>query len=576
MAYPVPRLESCPQLLLYIGYPILNRQTLYNLCLTNKCMNECFTPRLYEEVYFTEENASILTKADSVNNLMFSDALKYTKVFDLDIPVPTPSYDGYHQDGHGSGKVTLWNLYNAATASLLRKLTGLTTFSWKGLPLYLSTLSTLHAKCPDLKSLHVTYPRDMEVILLQAAHTSNYWRWKSDRDLALMGQITYQALPEFSNLTSLDIRNLHLQVNQITKSIAKVLVASPAIKSLSLSLAQASVLKCALTRNRICDEFLPDMIDAYFTEGGQQMRLHRLALGFGVRCPYNKDSARQLSDKKVDIQKLTHLKGLQELCIHNPFFAMNGSRIPSDGGFVGQNFPPHVCTSLNHLSFEILSEPLGTWCKQLAAATTGPKQVDLDIMKRNDEYDDGTRVWLEGYITAPSGTYIKGLENFWKPNDRSSAHMLNMLTLGKNAWATLDEFPLPTVKHLQALSIDTSFHGHYLVARLFNWIGRLKELQQLSIYASNPAANPGSGSHRPAICLTASESKELADDIIALNMTLRYVKVEKWTWRVHYEKEEYEEIAPRLERLDRFEAREIQAFVANGDPFDCTSNLFRS
>jgi hypothetical protein len=122
MSASAAQFASSADLVYYVGKLISNRQSLRDCCLVSKNFNASFTPLLYSEVWFRQNNISFLL--EDLPLLLNNRALKYTRTFDVAI-------DMIRDGGNWTAdEMAVYRSYNEAVQSLLVKMPMLQTFRY--------------------------------------------------------------------------------------------------------------------------------------------------------------------------------------------------------------------------------------------------------------------------------------------------------------------------------------------------------------------------------------------------------------------------------------------------------------
>ncbi|RDL41179.1 uncharacterized protein BP5553_01158 [Venustampulla echinocandica] len=502
-----------PELLACLGQCVLNRRLLYDLCLTSRTFNASFTAFLYAEVWFTEQNAHVLF--EDFEGLLNNKSWKYTKTLDFTIRrQPLPDTD--RSEGE------LCQLYNEAAQELLLRTRGLIRFSWEHQPLYATTLSTLYHQCPRLQSLKVHYPYDIEGMLGIAVESS--WDHR-DGLWELRPLFATQDLSLFTDLIELEIHEIHGDLTDMRRGIVDILLKSPNMGSLSLSLNADTLFRIEQdgTEEQMDEyiRFFNCLTDEYVARGGGQLKLRKLALEL---------SFTPLQDEQQEptnyLDRLTDLALLEEAYIGNGGLEMALSIEQGDTHIGWGNFTPSTCPKLSTFGFYQVTDEVKRWVKELEPGYLS--QLRLDDSKGEDISD--FCALFEGIDTIYSS----------RPS---------MLTIVK-AVKSLDAhgaFPLPTFPSLQALSISLEYITPVIKSAFLTWVKGLTCLEQLSL-------------HHTRWKLTDEEYEIFGRKIALNNKKLRYLKLEGLAWRVWHDGEYKGRGVCRLEKLDRFESREVEAF----------------
>ncbi|KAI1780255.1 hypothetical protein F4818DRAFT_435463 [Hypoxylon cercidicola] len=385
-------------LLYCLGKQINNRKLLLDLCLVSKYCNEVFSVFLYKELWFSETNHRWLFQENGLDSLLANERLKHVRTLSFAVyaDVDLKREDLIiRRDMRES--ICLSAKYQTAGAclafnegvmKLLGKIPRLESFSWLGYPLFTTTLSTLHQECPALKELTIIYPSNLDLRLGRKVTIGrrrtipipqiSEWeplrqRWETPN------------LPPFRNLNRLHIHNMWgRQLNQWREMITVILVNSPGLSDLGLSLSNS-------TRHRDMDiewhgnrealhpaYFLRELCGAYTRVGGKPLALQSLHLGhfmFLLRWGSSSGTFRPAFPEEQEnggfLDDLTNLSQLQDLSLD----------LAGDRGF-GDNqewwqTAPGPLPKLEKLSIRKPTTWLARWAKALVQGGTTLRQLKV-------------------------------------------------------------------------------------------------------------------------------------------------------------------------------------------------------
>ncbi|KAI0012465.1 hypothetical protein F4779DRAFT_633847 [Xylariaceae sp. FL0662B] len=292
---PVARFVSNQDLLYCLGDQVHNRQLLADLCLTCKEFNEIFSLFFYRELWFCERNSHWLLEPDKRNLLLENYRLKHVRNLSFSVYADIDEEDHFgtqdeiiHFPSSLCQTPQACEAFNEGITKLLCRMPRLKEFTWLGYPLFSETLWTLYSSCEDLLGLILIYPANLEQRLggkvtkfrnQILCPQVNVWeplrsRWEAPD------------LPPFRNLEKLHLHNLWSREQcKWRKMIVDVLIGSPQIRDLGLSMASA-------TRWRNMDpawhqdsaqrhpaHFLPELCREYRNANGKPLKVHTLHLG---------------------------------------------------------------------------------------------------------------------------------------------------------------------------------------------------------------------------------------------------------------------------------------------------------
>ncbi|KAH7416781.1 hypothetical protein BKA64DRAFT_656098 [Cadophora sp. MPI-SDFR-AT-0126] len=509
------RFVDIPELLVCLGEVIANRKLLLDLCFTNKSFNTAFTPFLYAELWFNEGNAHILL--DQLEALLANTALKHTKILDFYL-APGRLQREDKSDGE------LCQAFNEAIQAILGKTPNLTGFSWDAQPLFATTISALHSECPDLKSLSISHPVDIEKLRSTAFEYEDFDF--EDGLFELRPLFETQDFSPFTNLTTLELHEIHGDLDQARRDIVKILLASPDLKTLSLSLNSDTVIRLDQEAQDIEEmggylDFLKTLIGEYVAAEGQTLHLRKLVLGLSIVLW--EDDQQQPA---TYLDGLTNLSKLEEVYVCN-----NGvdTQLYFDDpdGIAWSTFTPETCPNLNILGLHKFTNDVERWIQNI-----GPGYL--------------SQLRVEETLGHDISEICAALES----NDEEASSKVRMLTL-VDADATLrgaDGLVSLKIPSLQALSVTLPQLTSDSRPAVLTWISSWQSLQQL--YLQNVKVIVGED----------TEYENLVKDIAAVTPHLRYLKLDGHSWRIWRDGDNGDKSQYSPEKLDKFEERSVEAF----------------
>lgn len=152
--------------------------------------------------------------------------------------------------------------------------------SWANQPMLPTTLAIVGERCPDLHSLSICHPSNIEEILGIAFE---FTFDQHDRFAELHPPLARLDIPIFAYMAELELHELHGDIIRIRAGTVQTLLHSPHLKSLSLSPNADTMFRLqegGLQQDYF--DFLVDLIKEFKEEGGQPLKLRKLVLGFGV------------------------------------------------------------------------------------------------------------------------------------------------------------------------------------------------------------------------------------------------------------------------------------------------------
>lgn len=158
-------------------------------------------------------------------------------------------------------------------------------YSWESQPLFATTMSELQSNCQDLRSLSISHPVDIEKLRGTAVEYENFDFGDGLFDLRPLSE-THDFSP-FTNLTELELHEIHGDIGKARRDIVIILTASPDLKTLSLSLNADAIIRSEQQIQNIEEaeyymDFLKTLISEYVAARRQPRCLRKLVLGLSV------------------------------------------------------------------------------------------------------------------------------------------------------------------------------------------------------------------------------------------------------------------------------------------------------
>ncbi|PVH78978.1 hypothetical protein DL98DRAFT_572761 [Cadophora sp. DSE1049] len=509
------RFVDIPELLVCLGEAIANRKLLLDLCLTSKSFNTTFTPFLYTELLFNEGNAYVLL--EKLDSLLANSALKHTKTLDFCIAPGRLQIEG-QSDGE------LCQALNEAIQAIVGKTPNLSKFSWENQPLFATTVSTLHDECPDIQSLNISHPVDIEKLRGTAFEYEDFDFEDGLFDLRPLFET--QDFSPFTNLTELELYEIHGDLNQARSDIVKILLASPDLRSLGLSLNGDTVIRLDQEAQDIGEmggylDFLKTLISEYVTAGGQPLHLRKLVLGLSIVLWEDDEQ-----------QPATYLGGLTDLSKLEEVYVCNNGvdtqlYFDDPDGIAWSTFTTETCPNLNILGVHKFTNDVERWIQGLEPGYLSQLRIEETL-----------------------GHGISEIRPALEANDDQFRSRFRLLTL-VNADATVrgaDGLVPLEIPGLQALSVTLPQLTSDSKPAVLTWISDSESLQQLCLQNAKELLEED------------GEYETLVKDIAAVAPYLRYLKLDGHAWRVWRNGDDEDENQYRLEKLDRVEERAVEAF----------------
>ena len=380
-------------------------------------------------------------------------------------------------------------------------------------------MSILCQQCPKIVSLTINHELDIEETLGTA--------FESDFDFGdgifeLRESFATQDLSPFSNLRELRLGRIHGDLSHIRDDIVKVLLKSPNIRTLSLSLNPRTMFRLhqenTLQAGASYLDFFPNLIDSYVAGNGKPLQLRTLELGLGVILweEESEDPASYLAD-------LTELELLEEVYMCNK--GVETALIFMEPDMIAWNtFIPEVCPKLSIVGFYGLTSSAEAWFQMLEPGYLS--QIEIQQVWDYDLPDFNTLLERQG---ADSGSGLTKLTIF------DASYSINISEP-------------PRLFNLEALSLGLRAITMEQKPKFLSWVRDFKCLKQLRICYVDPRPN----------CPIANDYETLGREIAHANEGLEYLGLEDYYWRIWHRGEDNGDCY--LERLDRFESREVTAF----------------
>jgi hypothetical protein len=345
-----------------------------------------------------------------------------------------------------------------------------------------------------------------------------------------------QSLSYFANLTTLEIRCIHGDLSKSRKYLVQVLLNSPNLESLSLSISADTIRRLEKVGSNDHTLFLVSLIQDFVQVGGKPLRLKKLILGLAVIPRKSRHS----------LQLLIDLTCLEEVHVENALWFFD-----SDEYIVidWEVFTPAYCPNLSSFSVYSLQDIIHAIKRGLGSL----KQVGIHVDTRADV----------------NGTMLSSAAK-----QQLVSHETRALTLINlyNKYSGLDplESMLNSIYFLSVLQSFGQSRNEWLsnIIYLAQRAPHLKQLFLAGVRSQDVECTEflgyevqcnedidswgwGSGIGLPEV---GSPQYQIAHQC----KNLSYIRIDNCAWRVLRDCVAPETIS--FERLDRFEAREIEAF----------------
>jgi len=351
-----------------------------------------------------------------------------------------------------------------------------------------------------------------------------------------------------TNLTELSIREIPGNLEGVQASIVKLLLGSPNLKSLSMSLSKTLVAQFLpyLTRDIDYAKFLHILTHQYVAGGGKPLPLQRLDLGYSVLVNWDSKKALQVDEagdedededenSPVMFFNLVDYACLEEVSIHNDCETIRSFDLYGRPCIRYDTFTPEVCPNLHTVRLYKNSQRAIDWIELLPEGYLNSIHINASRSRETSSY---WRAIGKGNITRTSTLSTLDLdEEFIYLNERDPK--------------TNGHFNLSTLRNIQALAVSCSSFPGKMKQALHDWLRGWESLEHFWLRLL-PA--------HPGYTYFEVDCRDFARGIAVQNPKLRYVKVGNYAWRVWRNRRSGEE-GVWLERLDRFEEGSIGLFT---------------
>ncbi|RDL36809.1 uncharacterized protein BP5553_06161 [Venustampulla echinocandica] len=338
--------------------------------------------------------------------LLDNSSLKYTKTFDLAIPRHSRKDTGYTEG-------ELSELYNKGVQALLASMPGLTYFSWEDVTLYTTTISTLHQKCPNIRSLIIHNEEHIEEKL---GLIDNFDF--NDGFHERQALFATQDLSLFSNLAELEVYGIYGDLNRVRKDLVEVLLKSPTLRTLGLSISADTVERLnfegTVAKNMEYLLFSKALCDEYVAAGGRPLRLQKLVFGLSL-IVWQPGSY---------LASLVDLESLEDAYISNQGHDV-AIYFQEEDNIAWSLFTPNQCPNLSTFGVHDVTKRVKRWVDALE-----PGYIRQFRTEWSTEYD------LNDVVSKLEGAHT------------SSKSKMSMVT------SQTDDFQLVKIRGVQALAIN--------------------------------------------------------------------------------------------------------------------------
>ncbi|KAL3419420.1 hypothetical protein PVAG01_09642 [Phlyctema vagabunda] len=376
------------------------------------------------------------------------------------------------------------------------------------------TVSTLRQQCRNLQCLSIAYPKDIEEILGTAFE---YAVERRDGFNELRPLFANQDISSFANLNYLEVHEIHGYVVKMRGGIIRALLQSPNLQTLSLSFNSETLVRLHKddSATQYLD-FLTNFVTEYKNDGGQPLKLSKLVLGLGILLWEDEEQA-----PASYLKNLTDLTSLEDVYVSNEG---NDTALcfEEPDGVAWWTFTPSVCPNLRILRFHTMSDTFESWLQDLDPGYLSQIQMESSRGCELPKFDQ---------ILKGNGSTLSALTISYADDSVDYGEFTSL------------KFPT-----LQALSIGLWPITEDVEASFLNWIEGMTCLEQLSFREVDPHPERNSAYY-----------EDLGFKIALRNNRLIYLTLGESAWRIWHDAEAGGESSCCLEKLDRFEEREIEA-----------------
>ena len=385
-------------------------------------------------------------------------------------------------------------------------------------------MSALYSNCPDLKALSISHPADIEKLRGTAFEYEDFDFEDGLFDLRPLFEA--QNFSPFTNLSELELHEIHGDLSQARTDIVKILLASPELRTLSLSLNGDTIIRLDQEAQDIGDmggylDFFKSLINEYEEAGGQPLHLRRLVLGLSVVLWEDEEQ-----------QPATYLTGLTDLSdLEEVYICNNGVDtqlyFEDPDGIAWSTFTPETCPSLVTLGLHKFTNTVKRWIQGLESGCLSQLRIEDTL-----------------------GHDISEIRPALRPHNDQANSLPKMLTV-VSADATLsgpDGLVLLEISDLQALAFTLPQLPSDSKPELLHWISEIQALNQLCVSRTRSLVGEN------------DTVEALAQELAAHAPTLRYLKLDGHSWRIWRDYQSEQGAHCRLEKLDRFEERAVDVF----------------
>jgi hypothetical protein len=382
-------------------------------------------------------------------------------------------------------------------------------------------MTTLSRSCPSLHSLTIHHPDEIQNVISEEFDFNDGYHERK-------GLFNRHDLSGFSKMIDVEIFNIHSDLMNVKAALVQILLGSPNIRALSLSI-NSGTMEEHRSENTWDNElgyegYLEFLCLDYAKAGGKPLQLRKLVLGLGI----------VLWEPADHLEKLTDLTYLEDVYIVNRNSGFGTHYIDEDDGVAWSLFTPTHCPNLSSFGFYAFTKSVTKWFESQGS----------------------------GYITRfstvrASEEEINKIVSTTKHGQSTSSAKLKSLTFDADEvggmWH-LNHFPAINVQDIQALSVVASYNTPERQAMFILWIKRAVNLEQMFIPRSDTWGSPAYV-HEDKLSEDSFEHK-----IAVACKNLRYLKLEQHAWCILRERGDNEVFQIRIEKLDRFEWRTIEAY----------------
>lgn len=415
-------------------------------------------------------------------------------------------------------------------------------------------MSVLHQFCPNLTSLSIDWPDEIEEQLGIALdsdwdHSDGLWNLRHLFSSA-------QHLPLFTGLNTLKLRSIHGDIVRQRSAISRILLASPDLVGLNLAINSDTIFRLYHQGHSSDNQnFLENLCIDFATQGGKPLHLRSLCLGLSI-LPYQSTTdalsrLQPLENNEIPNQeiasyifKLTDLSVLEEVSVDN------GGRddalelyLGEKSGIAWPTFNHSLCPTLKSLSIYFLNEETRAWINSDNESDSNRLSRESHVLTqlRIETSDNGMHSVFE-LLSPEDGT----------PDSELDLQVPSILILEEQILlGYLESFleKLLVCTYLKGLKfvIDPEYisSGNILgPSEFLNAVKNLRNLEQL--YVATGTQEMDTEGILQGVCV------QIAHQVATVSVKLRHLKIGPLAWRIWLSEGQV-----KLEALDKYEEDDL-------------------